>query len=534
MPAPNAHQEEKQVPLKIAGGCQFGRYKKISDEATWNMIVSDGALVDYAGYKHIFEPALVPTGIGRGIYSSTNGNLMAVAVGAGFYTIDATLGATAHGHLQSSVGDVFITENNNHEIVITDKEFMYVYNYVLDTFLQSSTTNPPPTGFFYAPFSQPGYVSFQGGRIIVVDLTTQKWYLSGINDATQWDVTNTTNPAYEGTIQNKPDQIQAVVPIPGLGLNLAVFGKTGMEVWHFTGDALFPYATQPNFNIDYGCLNASSIASLDNFIVWLSANEQGGPALMKYSGGREEQISTDGIDFQFSKITDPTNCTGFLFRQDGHLLYQFTFITDNFSYVYDFTTKMFFSVSDENQDYHIARNVVFFQNDYYFVSLDDGNLYEFGTQFPYLQYSSTSIKQMPRIRICPPIRLTSQRYFIAKNITFTIENGQPNQQQYGTGPTFFITQDGDYLQTQDGDYLVDQRQTYPIVGQFSECIDLSVSRDGAASFGNSKRYTMNMTGDRVSRLQFQRLGHANDFTPQLRFIGYGRFIAFDGYVTIYE
>src|ERR1019366_1685077 len=97
-----------------------------------------------------------------------------------------------------------------------------------------------------------------------------------------------------------------------------------------------------------------------------------------------------------------------------------------------------------HQNYHPARNVVFFNNDYYFVSLNDGNLYTFGTQFSNLQYSSTDIQQMPRIRICPPIRLPSQRMFICKSVGFTIENGQPNTitDIVFSTPIEFITQDG--------------------------------------------------------------------------------------------
>ena len=45
---------------------------------------------------------------------------------------------------------------------------------------------------------------------------------------------------------------------------------------------------------------------------------------------------------------------------------------------------------------------------------------------------------------------------------------------------------------------------------------------------------MNQTGNRKSRLIFQRLGQANDFTPLIRFIGYGRFVAFDGIVEAYS
>ena len=506
-PAPQASVNPQEIPLQIVGGCKFGRYAKISDESTYNMIVSDLGLVDYAGFANLFANPLVMGAKGRGIYKSTNAGLIFVVIGSAFFSVNIVEGVGEYnllGTLATSQGDVFISENNNNEIAITDLKFLYVYNFKTPTtpiFLQSINNISPPAGRFYFPFESPGYISFQLGRLIIAALGTTNWPLSGINAATQWSTTFTANVAYIGAMGLKPDTIQAAVPVPGAGNNIAIFGNTVMELWQYTGNAIFPYQRQSTFNIDYGTLNASSIAALDSYIVWISANEQGGATIMKFNGGREESISTDGIDFKLSELSNPTNCTGFLFRQDGHLIYQFTFPDDNISLIYDFNTKLFFYVSDENQNYHPARNVVFFQNDYYFVSLNDGNIYTFGTQFSNLQYSATNIQMMYRNRIPPPIRLPSQRMFIIKSIGFTVENGQPNPQLGLSVPT--------------------------------EAIDLSISRDGAQSWGNSLRQYMQPTGNYRSRMIFQRLGQCNDCTIQLNFIGYGRYVAFDGIVEAF-
>lgn len=534
-PAPLRNVEPQELPLQIVGGNLFGRYKKINDSQTWNMITSDNALVDYAGFQNVFPTPLVVNAVGRGIYSSVNGNIMIAVIGSGVYSINAALEATWVGFLETSIGDVYIAENNSNEIAITDNKFYYVYDYMLNTFQQGSQT--PNASQFFMPANIPGYISFHLGRIIVADSSGQNWYLSGIEDAKQWRVTDIANVAYQGSMGLKPDHIQAAVPFPGAGNNLVVFGHTVMELWQYTANALFPYQRASNYNIDYGCLNPSSIAALDSYIVWLSANEQGGATVMLVNGAgaREKSISTDGIDFLLADITDPTNCTGFLFRQDGHLLYQFTFPSNNLSLIYDLNTELFFYASDENQNYHPARNVVFFQNDYYFVSLKDGNVYTFGTQFTNLQYSSTNIQQMYRTRICPPIRQSTQRMFICKSAGFTVENGQPNTQQQLFQSSFVETQDGDFIIiTQDGlSNIITQPNWVTLTGDYTEAIDIATSRDGAESFGNSYRQYMNPTGDRPSRMIFQRLGQANDLTLKFKFIGFGRFVVFDGIAECY-
>jgi hypothetical protein len=236
-------------------------------------------------------------------------------------------------------------------------------------------------------------------------------------------------------------------------------------------------------------------------VVWLAGNEQSGASIMVYSGNRADRISTDGIDYRLENLTNPENCTAFLFRQDGHIFYQFTFPDDNISYAYDLNTKLFFHVTDENLNYHIARNVVYFNNKNYFVSLNGGNIYELDTDITDADYGDGNIHDLPRVRITPPMRLSSQRMFIIKSLGFTIENGQDN----------------------------------PTINDIAnENVALSISRDGGATFSSSLTLNMNPSGHRRSRLIFQRLGQANDSTFQIRFNGYKRFVAFEGILEVYQ
>lgn len=536
-PAPKAQREVQQIPLQMVGGNAFGRYPKISQAQTWNMIVSDNALVPYAGYKN--KISIATSAIGRGLYASSRGNLMVAVWGGGVYRINANLAppSATVGNLTSSTTNLFFSENNNAEIAITDNHHIYIYNWKTNVFTKS-TTGTPGAGEFQIPatLKNPGYISFQNGRFLVVDTATNAWYLSGANDGQTWPSTDNSI----GSLQSKPDLCQAAVPAPGGGNNMLLFGHNVVEQWQDAGLAIFPYQRSSTFNIDYGALNAASIATLDRFIVWLAGNEQSGATLMLYDGRSATSVSTDGIDFKLANLSNPTNCLGFLFRQDGHVIYQFTFPDDNLSYAYDLNTKKFFTVSDEHNNYHIAHNVVFFNNVYYFVSLKGGNLYAFGTQFTNLEYSTTDIQQMPRLRVCPPLRLPSQQNFIVKLLGFTIENGQKNNittvsntQSAGfditTEDSFIITtESGVFITTE---YNAAETTSYTIA---SEAVDLSISRDGGESFGNSYRQDMNRTGKRRSLFTYERLGQANDFTPQLKFIGFGRFVAFDGVVEIYQ
>jgi len=532
MVAPYAKQNIEPIPLTIVGGTKFGRYPKISQEQTYNMIISDGALVDYAGY--INKITLNPAGVGRGLYSSTRANIMIAVVGDAIYRISSVLGTMFLLSIATTNGEVYIAENNGGQIAITDGVNIYVYDY--NTNIVTTVTGLSLTASFLFNVS-PGYISFQNGRFILACLNTSTWLLSAFNDGTVWP----NDSSHVGSLQSKPDTVQAAVPFPGKGNLLFLFGSNVVEPWVDVGAALFPYNRQNSYNVDYGCLNAASIADLGEHTVWLAANEQSGPVIMVSDGNSIKEISTDGLDFKFSGLTDPTDCVGFLIKLDGHLFYQFTFKTDNLSYIYDFDLNQFYTVSDENLNYHIARKVVFFNNQYYFVSFNDGNLYEFGTQYTNYQYAADDIRQIPRIRICPPLRLPSQRYYIIKSLSFMVENGQPNAIQtkffYSGDPIALGSEDGNIIGTENFIPIGLEQKANRGINEFqlaSEAIDLSISRDGGVNWGNQLRRNMNPTGNRKSLFNYLRLGIANDSSIMIQCWGFGRFVLFDGVAEIYQ
>lgn len=543
MPAPNEQYNVQELPLKIAGGTHYGRYPKISDEQTWNMIVSDEFLVPYAGYKNILT--LNPENKGRGIYSSSRGEFMIAVLGANVERINyqpstKTFSSQFIGALATNQGDVYINENNNKQIVLTDGLYVYVYNWGTGTFESSQTD-------FTFPFQNPGYIGFQNGRIIIACENSTNWVLSGVDsgtlaqDATVWS----TAAPFVGSLQSKPDFVQAAVPVPGGSNNLLVFGKTVAELWQDVGNALFPYQRNSSFSSDFGCINPSTIASLKNYIVWIAINEQSGPVLMVMAGSQVDSISTDGIDFTLGNLTNPSNCTGFLFQQDGHVIYQFTFPDDNISYAYDFETKLFSSISDENLSYHIAREVVYFgpTNNYYFVSLQGGNIYAFSSTFVDAEYDSDDIRPIPRIRITPPLRLPTQRMFIIKSLGFTIEQGQPNRVVVHSvtedeNPVEITTEDLVMITTETGKLLSTELDGTPTeIAEYvtaDSLVYLAISRDGGQTFSSFLPKPMNPTGKYKSRFIYQRLGQANDATFQIRFVGPNRFVCTDGLCEVYQ
>lgn len=471
--------------LGIIGSTTFGQFPFISAQQTFNMVISDGFYSNFAGFKRIAK--INPNGKGRGIYTSTKLGKMFAVIDNGIYTFDANIAPTLVGTTLTSFGDVFITENNNAngEVTFSDSANLYIY---------VNSTNSVTTLTGVALGFTPGYLTFQNGRVISPDLATNQWRLSTANEVIA--STNWPNDAqHVGAIQTKPDFAKAAVRFPGLGNLLYVFGSIVSEQWQDVGASLFPYQRSTSSNIDYGCLNPATIADLEDIVFWLGINDKAGAVIMYSDGRTVDHLSTDGIDYKLASLTNPVNSYGFTFRQYGHVYYVITFVDDNVTYAYDKNTKKFYTLTDENFNYFPAKKVALFNNEYYFVSINDGNLYQLGGQFNTYDYGDGIVQSIPRARICPEIRLPDQSYFVAGYSGFKIESGITNKPQR---------------------------------------VDMSLSKDSGLSFGNVQSITLPGLGHYQNRLMFWNQGIANTLTHQFRFYGFNRFLLTEGICGIYR
>jgi hypothetical protein len=523
----------KQIPLNIVGSSVFGRYPKISIEKTYNMFISDNFLVPYAGYQLAVLSSMLGNGTeGRGIYASTKLGRMVVVINSNVYLVNLFYDqdnqmnfdqqVSLIGTLQTSVGVVYIAENNKPQIAISDGTAIYVYDTTLSPNFQTATID-----------FVPGYITFHDTYFIAASMGTNIWRLSGNNDGLSWP----DESPNVGALETKADNVQAVVRFPSKGNMVLVMGSTVTESWYDTGAQLFPYQRTNNFSIDYGCLNPATIAYMDEMVVWLAQNEKSGPIVMYTDGGPPTKITTDGFDYVFSQLTEPADSQGFLYRQDGHLIYHLNFYTDNLSLFYDFSTQKIYHACDQNLNYFIAATVAFFNNQYYFVTKNDGNLYAFDTIFTDYQTvdkdNNIVTFEIPRIRTCQNIRMPSQEYFIANDIGFTIESGETDYYQQNLGSIFLITQDSNFIITQDSNFLILQQEASTGIGPNSvPRVDLSISTDGGATFGSDFAYVLPPIGIRKNRLMWWQAGIVNDLVCQFKFWSFGRFVVTDGVVNI--
>lgn len=580
-------QNFKKYPLNIAGSSTFGRYAKISNEKTYNMFLSDNWLVNYPGYKKVDFGVTLGTQ-GRAIHTSTKLGKMFAVVSENVWMLDVSFNqlnlTTVNaipvlvGQLATNNGVVYITENNRPQVVFSDGTQIYYYDPTLGFKVATRDGTSP------IDFTPKGFIDFHDGNILcaasedrgVTGTPINNTWRLGVPWATVYGAMgnpddgrlifpdNPNGISYIGLLQTKPDNTQAVLKFPSKGNMIFVLGQVVGEAWFDTGAKLFPYQRVNQFNIDYGCLNPATVAGVDEFVVWLAQNEKSGAIIVASTGGMPEKITTDGIDYLFSNLTTPQDSQAFLFRQDGHLIYHINFYTDNLSLFYDFNTKKFYHACDEHGNYFIAAQVAFFNNQYYFVTKNNGNIYAFDTL--YTTYDGAAI---PRWRICAHLREASQQYEIFNDVGFTIEQGDNNPTSNSISNLTIINGGHNYVApvisfiggnglnaaasaTVTAGVITGVTITNPgfdytyqptvmitdsagsgasIVATLTHTsarVDLSMSRDGGQSYGNAIPYILNSNGERINKLMWWNLGLANDLIYKFQFYGFGRFICYDG------
>jgi hypothetical protein len=519
------------VPVNVVGSSTFGRYPKISLEKTYNMFISDEWLINYAGFQKIVDILPGGTGEGRALYNSIRGGFLIAIVSSSVYKIGNNLAPQFIGNINTMTGEVIIDENLSNQICIVDGESAYIYNYVNNILTEQ-------TLIFLGNPIIPNYVCYHNTFFLIasspVSDNSQNWY------AFERATDNTIALNTQFSLQTKPDSAVAVKRLPGRGNHVLVMGTTVCEVWGQVG-AEENYRRIQSFNIDNGVISIATIAASDEFICWLAQNENNSASILMTNGSSTDRISSDGIDYLLGTLQYPEQSTAIFFRQDGHFFYQITFFNpqDNLTLFYDFNTKQFFHASDENLNFHPARQLVFFNGTTYFLSLNDASIYDMSTKYVTYNYNiSPNIlgEVIPRVRICKSIRLDNSERFRIRMFTFWLEQGVNDNYIMPYPPTVC---DG-LLITQTGDHHIVTQQGDPILSQMGQCnsvfdvprVDLSFSKNGNESFSDVVGNDLNPQGRYTNQIRWWNMGQANEFTPQLRFWGFQRFVAKNGVAEV--
>ncbi len=569
-----------EIPVNVVGSSVFARYSKISNERTYNMFITDNGappnadnyekfLVNFPGYRRVLNfinpslnpptvptlPSNLPSGSGRGLFNSIRGNFALAVIDSTVFKISPSLGLTRLGTIQSTQGEVFMAENLNSQICIVDGTNAYIYNYNAGTSITRQTDGAlSPAGPGLTAELVPGYVEFHNNQFLFGNASKtnngSKWFAYRFNSVIPGaaDAITQVTPSFLA-LETKADFALAVKRIPGAASNVMVFGKTVTEIWTKVGGTQ-NYIRNPSVNINYGCISISTIGEGGNYLAWLAINEDETPVIMVYDGASAYRISTDGIDYVLGKLKAPQTSTAILFQSDGHLFYLLTFYDkrDNYSLLYDFTTKMFFNLSDQYLNYHPARSMMYFNLKTYFISLNNAALYELSSDITVIDenlprlsatddYNPDLVYDLQKLRITSNTRQANSTRYRANSLTVTVEQGCDDEYTeldlIAAQGNWLITESAfdppeDPIVTEQGQQILAEDATQSFqpnpaeaLGELSFLpyiprIDLSLSRDGGVTWGSIVGVNLMPLGHRQNILQWNSFGVANDLSFKFR------------------
>lgn len=190
---------------------------------------------------------------------------------------------------------------------------------------------------------------------------------SDINDPVNWDPLNTI------TAQIEPDM---AVALAKQLVYTIILKQWSTEVYYDAGNSTgSPLGTVQGAKINYGCLTAESVQSIDGNLIWVCTNQSSSVQVMKMEGLKVEIISTDPIERLLDGL-DITTCYSMQFK-DAHRFYIFTSVNDNLTLVYDIDEKMWSQWTDVNGNYwpFVARTYNTSTLQHYFQHESNGYIY---------------------------------------------------------------------------------------------------------------------------------------------------------------
>lgn len=332
--------------LQLSGGAYQARSVIASAQRSLNLYAEpmgqvQGEPSPFAYYPTAGTTTLLTLGDApvRGLFRATNDTLYAVS-GATVYSISSTWSATSLGSITAGLTTPVSMSDNGTTLVIVD-----------------GTSNGWQVTLANNAFSQitDSTASFRGGdRVDYLDT----FMLFNVPGTPQFQSTLSNAITFDALyFANKESHSDLLVSVVVIKREIWLLGETTSEVWYNSGDAAFPFASQPGAFIDQGCCAKYSVATSDNAVYWLSQDRNGMGIVMQGAGYSNQRVSTYPIEYALTTYPTITDAIGFCYQYAGHRFYCLTFPTADKTWLYDATTQQWSELAwiDSNGTEHRHR-----------------------------------------------------------------------------------------------------------------------------------------------------------------------------------
>lgn len=250
----------------------------------------------------------------RALYPATDGTLFAV-VASSVFTIDPDdWSFTLLGSITTTAGPVSMIDNSLTLVIVDGSS----NGYQID--LETKAFSVISDSAFYGSRR----VEVLDDFLIFNQPNTRQFYVSGA-------LALTFDPLDIASKNGAPDKLVAAAVS---NRRIWVFGEETTEVWYNSGAADFAFQRDPGVFIPHGCASASSIASSDTSIYWLSPKG----IVFRSSDMSALRISTHAMENEIRQYAALSDAAAYTIEENGHFFYVLTFPGADKTWTFDLAT----------------------------------------------------------------------------------------------------------------------------------------------------------------------------------------------------
>lgn len=278
-----------------------------------------------------------------------------------FYELLTDGTSVMHGTLNTTTGECFL-EANPTQVMIIDGTDGYIFTTSTDAFVDITDTDFPTSS----------HLTFQDGYFLVTEASTNKFWISGINNGLTWGALDFT------TVESSPDNLVGLISDSS---NLWLFGTKSTEVYRNTGNAAFPFQVIDGASFEVGCAAQGTIKELDNAIYWLGTDENGDSIVWKSNGYNALRVSTQAIEKKISESENFNESSAWVYHERGHAFYALRVKGLNTTLTLDVTTgawheRVYRNPITANEEQHRGANHIFFDKKHLVGDRETNKVYE--------------------------------------------------------------------------------------------------------------------------------------------------------------
>lgn len=158
------------------------------------------------------------------------------------------------------------------------------------------------------------------GYFIVLEPNSQVFAISALNNGLSWDALDF------GDVEGEPGNVVTFIVDHR---QLWFLCENHGEIYYDSGNADFPFSRLQGAFFEQGCGAVDSVAKVDNSILWLGRNRDGGNIVWRANGYTPQRVSVYAIENLIDSFGDTSDARAYCYQEGGHTFYRLDFPSAN-------------------------------------------------------------------------------------------------------------------------------------------------------------------------------------------------------------